>query len=131
MRLGGFAGWLLSAWTASDCCQILLIFMEKQDFHFVAQIIGANPNQAVEIFDALKKEGGGWVAQAIEKHFGARHLTADERVMILILYFADGAIGKCVKTIEVCKTWADETRTRKVTLDDFCLFICPRLGFNF
>lgn len=61
-----------------------------------------------QLYKELLESSGGWVLKAIEKRFTAYGLVADKKVMILILYFADGAVAKCAQIIDYLKEYSDQ-----------------------
>lgn len=89
--------------------------------------MAADMVQASQLFEELKNES--WVLKAIEKHFAARDLKCDPRVQILILYFSE-VVGVAVGVIQTCKEWAVLENKTEISMDDFCKFICPRIGFK-
>ena len=80
---------------------------------------------ASELYDAIVDQGG-WVLRAIEKRFNALGMTADHKVMIMIMTLGDGVIGKCVKYVDDIAGWSIANKQPKITWKDYCLEIYPK-----
>ena len=60
-----------------------------------------------------------WVLKAIEKHCEAFQLECEKSVQIMILSIGDGAVGRCVKLLDIVHEWAHRSGQKKITIDDF------------
>lgn len=67
------------------------------------------PQKDIELcYDEMKKSLGGWVLEALEKRLEVYKIEFDKRILIMILSFGDGVIGKCVKYLDYTAKFCTE-----------------------